>query len=104
MLKSARMAPDQVFKAADSPARVAPVSEALNQLALHVDHLHKTLYELEDRLQAVLIAEGPCSGQTAGQGILPDAPKRVSQMIVENSDSLASAVSRIQSLLERLEI
>lgn len=105
MLKSARMAPDQVFQAANAPSLAPPVSEALVGLAHRADHLHKALYELEDRLQSVLAVEGPCAiGQTAGQGIQPDSPKRVFHMIVESSESVESAISRIHNLIGRLEI
>jgi hypothetical protein len=77
----------------------SPVEAALGDLASNLGDLHATVGELERRLDSILGPE-PSSDKAEGA----PTPTQVAPRIAANARSVSNAISRIRSVMSRLEI
>jgi hypothetical protein len=83
------------------PPRLSLVAEQFRQLEQRIEALHGVIANLSDRLSAVLAPEPP---NGVGKEALPHPGVPLAAGLAEANARLGAAYSRLQSILDRVEL
>lgn len=87
------------------PTRVSATQAETEQLAKAIEYLNLTINELEARLADVIVPEPPATGATQGKAeIGPTPPVALARFIAQQHMSVQYAITRLQSLIHRIEV
>jgi hypothetical protein len=79
----------------------SPINEARGELSMRLEELHKSLSDLENRVQGVLL---PCGPDTASAPTSRPVMSPLRDYLSDQAGIVRHAVERIQSILQRLEL
>lgn len=87
------------------PTRVSATQAETEQLAKAIEYLTLTIIELETRLADVIVPEPPSAvGASDKAEVRPTPPVALARFIAQQSTSVQYAVTRLQSLIHRIEV
>ena len=80
---------------------VPPIPAAINSLQSSNEHLFKTICELEQRLQSILVQAAPDVKEPSVQPPMPDS---LASQIREANHQVSRSTERIQRIIAQLEL